>query len=112
MKGTQATCPLCRFQVEALAHCYGFLLANGSLQWAEVEAALGRPYTFSYFWRVAPNSYRYIAVAMVAIIAQVTWEERYVLHGGCFCPMQCVSIKRSYCNLGDGKLPIMHDRMP
>ena len=63
----------CHDQVDTLAHCYGFLVASGHLRWEQVEAALGRPYAFPYFWQIASSLYRIMTVYMVAVIVQVSW---------------------------------------
>jgi hypothetical protein len=58
-------------QLEALAHCYGFLAANGAMPWERVEAAVTRPYSSLTFWRFAGSPYRYMAVTMLAVAVQV-----------------------------------------
>ncbi|GAB4821606.1 hypothetical protein N2152v2_008652 [Parachlorella kessleri] len=68
-------------KVEALAHCYGFLVASGNMRWEQVEAALGRPYAFAYFWQIASSLYRIMTVAMRA--PQVLRE-----------PQSCASVLR------------------
>ncbi len=57
--------------MDVLAHCYGFLAANGAMHWDQVEAAITRPYSSHTFWRFAGSPYRYMAVTMLAVCIQV-----------------------------------------
>lgn len=55
-------------QIEVLAQCYSFLLADGCINWSYVEERISQPYSFSLFWKQANTAYRRFAAFMIAHI--------------------------------------------
>lgn len=63
-------------QVELLSQCYAALLDAGLMTWVEVESAACRPLSWQNFWVHANQTYRHLAVFILAHTLTVRKERK------------------------------------